>query len=345
MIGIRADANDIVATGHMMRCITIAKQLKKKGEKVCFFMADGYGTSLLEAADMDYVCLNTKWDAMEEELPQLLTELSQKGCHKLLIDSYRVTSKYMEEIRKKCKIIYIDDLFEQIFPVDMIINYNAYHTKFPYREAYESGVKLLLGTSYVPLREEFSIGNHVNLDGNHKELSQHVLLSCGGGDVHNALAGILTEAVRRDELKDMVFHTIVGGFNRNVEELRQLSGSSKQIVLHDDVKHMAELMSQCDAAVSAAGTMLFELCAMQVPTVFFVSADNQKYDSDFFEKENIMLFAGDIRRNREECINRICDELAALLKDKKLQEEQKERMHQVVDGKGAFRIAEEIIKL
>lgn len=345
MIGIRADANDIVATGHMMRCITIAKQLKQKGGTVCFFIADSYGAPMLEAAEMDYVCLNTKWNSLEEELPILLTELEHKGCDKLLIDSYQVTSRYLEELRKKCKIIYIDDMFERIYPVNMIINYNAYHTNFPYREAYGSEVKLLLGTSYVPLREEFSDGSYVNSDEENKEKSHHVLLSCGGGDVHNVLAGILKEAVTRDEFKDTVFHTIVGGFNRNVEELERLSEMCGQIVLYYNVNNMAELMSQCEVAVSAAGTMLFELCAMQVPTVFFASADNQKYDSDFFEKDNIMLFAGDIRSNREECVGKICDKLTLLLLDIKLQEELKKRMHQVADGNGASRIAEEIISL
>ena len=48
MIGIRADANEVVATGHIMRCMTIAGQLKKLGEEVIFFLADDYGISMLE---------------------------------------------------------------------------------------------------------------------------------------------------------------------------------------------------------------------------------------------------------------------------------------------------------
>ena len=95
----------------------------------------------------------------------------------------------------------------------------------------------------------------------------------------------------------------------------------------------------------AAGTVLFELCAMQIPTVFFVCADNQMYDSEFFAQEERMLFAGDIRENREECLGRIGGNLKRLLQDKSLRKRMKEALSQVTDGQGAARIAEEIWKL
>lgn len=344
MIGFRADANDIVATGHMMRCITIARQLKKRGEDVCFFIADHYAVSMLKKAEMDYVCLHTEWDSMEEELPVLLTELTKKGCDKVLVDSYQATPDYLEKLSEKYKTIYIDDMFESVYPVNMVINYNAYHIQFPYREVYENDVKLLLGTVYVPLREEFSVGAGAQ-SREDEENNKNVLLSCGGGDTYQALIGILAEAVKQDSLKDVVFHTIVGRFNKNYDGLKALSQQYDQIKLYCDVNNMAQLMSQCKAAVSAAGTMLFELCAMQVPTVFFVCADNQKYDSDFFEKNQIMLFAGDIRDNREACVEKVCDKLAKILQDKKMCNDMKGKLHEVTDGNGAARIAEEIINL
>ena len=38
MIYIRTDANDTIATGHVMRCLTVAEQLKVAGEDVCFIV-------------------------------------------------------------------------------------------------------------------------------------------------------------------------------------------------------------------------------------------------------------------------------------------------------------------
>lgn len=346
IIAIRADANDTVATGHIMRCITIAGQLKAKGKRVLFFTADEYPKAMLEHAGMEYICLHTAFNKMPLEVPALRKELKRLNCKKLLVDSYQATKEYFDSLADLCKIIYIDDCFEAIYPVDMIINYNAYHVRFPYREAYEGTTRLLLGTAYVPLREEFCSRSLPDRSPDKTSCpSRHILISSGGGDIYNALCGILSEAVKREESSQNIFHVIVGSFNKNARELEQLAESHPKIRLHYNVTNMAELMQQCTIAISAAGTMLFELCALQIPTVFFVCADNQQYDSEFFAREDRMLFAGDIRINREECINSIISNMDALLNDSKMQAQMKCRLHEVTDGRGALRIAEEIIKL
>ena len=40
MIGFRVDANEVIATGHLMRCISIALECKKRGQQCIFFMAE-----------------------------------------------------------------------------------------------------------------------------------------------------------------------------------------------------------------------------------------------------------------------------------------------------------------
>lgn len=370
-IGIRVDANDTVAMGHIMRCITIAKQMKHLRQKTIFFTADSYAHDLLDAAGMEYVCLHTAWNRMEDETQRLREELEKTGCKKLLVDSYQVTGAYFDKLRDICKIIYIDDCFEDVYPADMIINYNAYHVRFPYKEAYEGKAKLLLGTAYVPLREEFQkaylqrMGIEPKLEVRlhpfdfRTEKALHILkqrrdgqkgkanilLSSGGGDTYDALSGILQSVAGETALKQAIFHVVVGKFNRNREKLEALAEQNRAIRLHHNVSNMAELMEECDLAVSAAGTVLFELCAMQIPTVFFVCADNQIYDSEFFAQEERMLFAGDIRQDREECLEQINRNLKILLQDKPLRKRMQEALRQVTDGQGALRIAEEIWKL
>lgn len=157
VIGIRVDVNETVATGHIMRCITIAEQIKKLGGQVLFITADGQAEELLARAGMEHVCLQSRWDHMEEELPVLREVLKLAGIKTLLVDSYQATPAYFEELCPLVKLVCIDDCFEHIFPVDVLINYNAYHIRFPYRETYGGKTRLLLGTDYVPLREEFSV--------------------------------------------------------------------------------------------------------------------------------------------------------------------------------------------
>ena len=353
--GIRVDANEEAGMGHIMRCITIAKQLRKFGQEVLFFTADHYGSGLLEQEGMEYRCLETSWKDMEGETDRLRVELEKAGCSSLLVDSYYVTRKYFDKIRDLCKIIYIDDCFTDVYPVDLIVNYNAYHVRFPYGEAYRGKARLLLGTEYVPLRAEFQEeyqkkcrGTNSQVwekaeGGNLRPLEKYeVLLSSGGGDICNALHGILAGLEGEEDLQETIFHVVVGRFHPNKKGLEELAAKNRNIKLHDHVSNMAELMGQCDLAVSAAGTMLFELCAMRVPTVFFVSADNQQYDSEFFGREERMLFAGDIRKEREDCLERIYKGLKMLMEDGALRERMKEALGRVTDGRGAERIAMEI---
>ncbi|MCM1122188.1 MAG: UDP-2,4-diacetamido-2,4,6-trideoxy-beta-L-altropyranose hydrolase [Eubacterium sp.] len=362
-IGIRVDANDTIATGHVMRCITIAKQLVQAGSRVIFYTADQYAAELLTQANMEYVCLYTQWDDMEQEIPVLREQLIQACCDKLLVDSYRATAHYFEGLRDLCRLAYIDDCFAEVYPVDLLMNYNAYHTRFPYQSVYAGKAKLLLGTAYVPLREEFSdrsidtepcretASRDVTLAATCGDLSRdhgaapHVLISSGGGDLHHAMAGILRAAMQDETLRQAVFHVVMGAFCRDVDELRQLAKEYPNIRLHERVDHMARLMRGCRAAVSAAGTMLFELSATQTPTVFFVSADNQQYDHEFFAQDGRMLYGGDIRGDRDGCIGKICAQLRRLLEDEALRTDMRRKLHEVTDGNGAGRIAVELLRL
>lgn len=344
MIGIRADANEVVATGHIMRCITIAKELLKKGETVLFFLADEYGVSMLEEQDMPYFVMHTNWENPKEELDILCGEIAGRGITAMLFDSYRFDKEYFERLQDgfeaKIRTAYIDDLFEDVYPVDVVINYNAYHTQFPYEETYgkEYSAELCLGPSYVPLREEFGRDNL--RDGNDKT----VLLSCGGGDVLQSLYKILKKAVEDTRFVGVTFHVVLGRFHQQKERLEELANKYSNIKLHYNVTNMAELMEENRIAVSAAGTMLYELCAMERPTVFFVTADNQKYDSDYFAQDDRMLFAGDFRKEQDACIGHILDGMDILLTNAKLCNEMKGKLRCITDGKGAGRIAEALMR-
>ena len=107
VIGIRADANEAVATGHIMRCITIAEQIKKLGGQVLFITADEQAEGMLSRAGLEQVCLHTQWNCMEEELPVLREVLQLAGIRTLLVDSYQATPAYFEELHDFAKLLEI----------------------------------------------------------------------------------------------------------------------------------------------------------------------------------------------------------------------------------------------
>lgn len=339
MIGIRADANEIVATGHIMRCITIAKQLKKMGQEILFFISDEYPIEMLEEENMEYVCLQSNWNDLLRELSILKIEIKKRSVSTLLVDSYQANSEYLSQLSTLCKVAYIDDEYRDIYPVNMIINYNGYALQFPYEISYGKDTRLLLGPSYVPLNEQFT-KKYLKANRHNK-----VLLSSGGGDRYEAMLGILKEAEKLDIFKCYEFQVVVGRFYESEEVLEKFAAEHNNVHIQKNVKNMAQLMNECDFAISAAGTMLYELCATQTPTIFFVTADNQQYDKDFFEKERAMIFAGDLRKNRDEVLEKICEEWSNLTQNNELQYLMKRKLASVTDGNGAARIAQNLIEL
>ena len=118
MIGIRADANRIIATGHVMRCITIAKEIVKQGESVTFFVADEESRELVElyargVSGIETVVLGSNWQDMGKEIPALRRELDERKTKALLVDSYQVTVRYFEELLEEEINLYDQMIWEK----------------------------------------------------------------------------------------------------------------------------------------------------------------------------------------------------------------------------------------
>ncbi|MBP3783453.1 MAG: UDP-2,4-diacetamido-2,4,6-trideoxy-beta-L-altropyranose hydrolase [Butyrivibrio sp.] len=328
MIGIRADANKIIASGHVMRCITIAKELIALGESVTFFVADNEGKSLVDSVgkELDHfevVVLGRAYDHMEDELPVLKKELKARDVNALLVDSYFVTKRYFEAISGICPVAYMDDLGKEPYPVDVLINYSGYYEALGYESLYEnmSGhnglpTKLLLGLKYAPLRRQFyedelsggkvvqdiNTGDFANATPDTDSNALRILLTAGGADIHGMLLSTL-EAARDKGLlaskdapakKTVIWEVVVGNLVSDAASIDALSEQYSNINIHHSVTNMASLMRSCDLAVAAAGTMLTECAAVRLPAIFYQVADNQKYNVEFWQKTGGMLFAGDV---------------------------------------------------
>lgn len=336
MIFIRADANSIIGTGHVMRCLSLAAALKNCGEEVLFLLADEAAVPLLSDRGQPYKVLGSSYDRMEEELATLLPVLSEEKPKLLLLDSYFVTEKYLSEVRKHVKTAYIDDKFAFPYPVDILINYNIYGDRVPYRE---KGIKedtvLLLGTQYAPLRGEFEKAALTVRD---KALN--VLLTTGGSDRYNLAGQILSAALLHEKAAGLHYHVVSGAFNSHLPNLRALAAVHDHIHIHVNVQNMAELMEKCDIAVTAGGSTMYELCAVGVPIICFSFVDNQEKIVETFAEKGIVCFGGNYLTDKEGLADKVIQNIVKLAADKLLREDCQNKGKLLVDGRGAARLAE-----
>jgi len=351
MVVIRADANSKIGMGHVMRCLSVADALVKCGEEVLFVTADDTPVPLLTKKGVPYRVLHTDYADMEAELPELwnaLSELPQRVESSeealpqrntaILVDSYYVTEKYLAALKKRITTIYMDDIYAFSYPVDMLINYNIYGEEMGYeKDAAFADTKILLGTEYVPLREEFSAAEQQRTaaDGG-------ILITTGGSDSFNLAGQLLMEAMKYDALKEKEYHVVSGSLNPHIGELQALAQKHENIHIHCNVTNMAELMAESEVALSAGGSTLYELCAMGVPVIAFSFAENQERLVQTFVKRGIAQYGGNYRTDGNKMIQNTIAGLETLLEDENLRTEYRKKARTLVDGKGADRIAEAI---
>lgn len=328
MVLIRADANEYIGVGHVMRCISVARALTNHGEDVLFLTADHRGDSLIR--DFPVISLDSVWDDMRTEIEVIKKIVIEVKPHFLLVDSYYVTREYFNTISEYVKTAYIDDMNQADWNIDFLINYNIFAGVFDYSWYEGKRTKLMLGSQYTPLRDEF-----VNLPNHPIRLVTDIMISAGGTDPEHIIERMIQKICPR--YSGITFHFIVGVLNPRLEEIKELVENN--VILHINEKDISNLMMQCDIAISAAGITLYELCAAGIPTITYALADNQIVAAEQFDRQEIMISAGDCRKNRQFCEN-LGVLLESLIYDEKKRRVLSIRMKKLVDGNGAERIAD-----
>lgn len=334
--------NTTIATGHVMRCLSIADAARLLGIEVVFLLADANAVDLLQAKGYPYLVLDTHWDQLDLECDVICGVIQEKCIEAVLIDTYQVTDHYLRRLSEITRTVYIDDLNAMIYPVHSIICYANYWRKFQhekrYRDAWERNrieriPDLYLGCDYVPLRREFSELPRKQI----KEMPENLLIMSGGTDPYDVIGQVL-ESVDRKKYREI--NVICGRLNKNADELRRRYAAEKNVHVNNSVTNMIDYMKEADLAVSAGGTTLYELCAVGTPTITYAFADNQLDNVKCFEADGLMDYAGDARlggigENVARCIERY--------DAWKIREKRSVRMQELVDGCGARRICDALM--
>lgn len=336
MFYIRADANEIIGAGHIIRCMSIAEEMKSRGTEVVFITADHFPDGIIFSKKFKSVCLNSRWDNLDSEINKMSGLIYKNKPRGILIDSYFATYKYLHEICKLAKVIYMDDLGVINYPVNMLVNYNIYAKGISYQKLISNNnTKFLLGVKYVPLRSEFQ-----NINTSFRENVQSVLISTGGADNYNIAGKILGNIINIPDLSSIHFYVISGKLNKNVSKLLDIEKKCSNIHICQGVACMSEIMCKCDVAVSACGSTMYELCACGVPAVTFSFADNQIPGLDGFEEKELAVNCGDCRTDIGKIINNICMKLKELIFNTTLRKKIYGNIINLIDGNGTKRIVD-----
>lgn len=295
---IRADASLDIGTGHVMRCAALGMRLMARGALVHFVCAGlpdrladwlqtrGFGLSLLPAANI------ADW---RTDLAATVEAARQIGHADLLIvDHYRLESGWESGMRPHARrILVVDDLADRDHDCDLLLDQNL-HDDMPnrYKQHAPPRTLLFLGPKYALLRAEFDgQGLERIRDGSVKRL----LVFFGGTDPGNQ-TGKMIDALRVLDSPILESTIVLGTAHPCRNSIHQSATGLPNIRVLDATDRISILMSEADLAVGTCGVAGWERCALGLPSLVVVTAENQREDAEILHRLGAVEYLGDADR-------------------------------------------------
>ena len=235
-IAIRTDASNVIGSGHLMRCLAIADELRNRGAGVLFITVSeeqkwidlirgrGFACETIESAHADGVTLtdsicneaNTRsqhyvvdW---RKDSSQTREIIEGKEIDWLIVDHYGLDWQWESAIRDSVnRILVIDDLVDRAHDCDALSDCVYGRMVDDYKSLVPMECKLLLGTKYAPLSpellncREYALERRLNFQGVKK-----ILVSLGGTDKSNLTGEVLNQLVRLELPDNIEIEVVVG---------------------------------------------------------------------------------------------------------------------------------------
>lgn len=341
MILFRADSNKHIASGHVMRCISIAQAFKDAGDEVAFLIADDNPVQMLDRAGMRYHNLHSVWNQLMGEVETMKSLLRSYDKPLLIIDTYQVSRGYVEALLPYAKICYLGSKPEYLGELQALINYSTDIDYNFYTVNYGYTTKLLLGASYAPLRKEFlQVERKESIDGRCR-----ILLTTGNTDQRQYVERIMSAIGSSPLFHHLVINVVVGSMFENKEELHTLYDNIENVRLHENVKSMSSLMGESDLAVSANGTTVYELAAARVPTISFSMVEEQVKSARKLNELGVVDYCSEIYQDERKCIDSILKKIDKYASSPEARNALATKANSIVDGRGCERITNILLKL
>lgn len=353
-VAFRADASITIGSGHVMRCLTLADQLRDLGNETLFLVRDQPGNmaeeiegrghrlcllpacemqSMTQAADPPYA----SWLGADvaTDANECISVLADWGSIDwLVVDHYGVDQTWETRLRPHVeKIMVIDDLADRPHQCDLLLDQNLQSQNQRYLRLLPLGSRQLLGPRFALLRPEFrQLREQRTLrDGRIKKL----LVFLGGGDSSNVttqvIHGIRESAVATSVTVDIV----IGGANPHRSALEEACRTLANVRLHVQTAAIAELMAQADLMIGTPGVTSWERCCLGLPALLMSVAENQVENGRQLANHRAALYMGDAS---SVSTSQFAHALSLLCSRPGLLRRMAERAYRITDGVGVSRV-------
>ena len=359
-IAIRTDGSTQIGAGHVMRCLTLADEVRSRGTKVTFITRASAGQMLLDmirakghdlhilggpvhgnnsdigkSGSAHAQWLPVPWEADADETLEVLAAIG--GVNWLVVDHYALDARWERRMRPQtAKILAIDDLADRPHDCDLLLDQNLGRKSIDYAGLVPDSARLLIGPEYALLRPEFR-------DARVRALARRqdggpvrrILVSFGGSDTQG-LTGMALKAIEASGL-DVLVDVAAGNSDPEALGLAEIARRMPQdVTFHGFDANMAELMCEADLAIGAAGSSSWERCCLGLPSVILVLAENQRMIAERLDAADATMSVS---------VHTLCDQVQSVINNSRRRISLSRAAALVTDGLGAQRACSELGQL
>ena len=326
-VGFFTYGNHQMGMGHVYRCISLAKVIKKKWTeaKIIFEIRESSETMRL-LREHDHILINSYSPGV---LPKGRWDL-------LMVDQLSVAPGVMKHLKKNCRVLVsLDDIGLGHYEADLSINsiYACCVNKPP-----ESQTITLVGFSHLIMDPAFGSASYIVRD-----QVRELLISQGGADTYGIIPQLVTAlGCWLEEVGNIRLNIHIGPAFKHEAELSQAIKEYKTPVLcHRGTENMLDLFLSMDIAISGVGIMACELAALGVPTVLVTGEEKELETASMFEESEIAI---NMKKYDSSKNAMLINALQGLI-NKKDRDSLSVRSRTLIDGNGAERIINHIVNL
>ena len=341
---IRADASPTIGSGHIARCLTLARVLRKQGSHVAFACrqlpghrldarsAEGFETFALPEFypgedPQQAIESMLPWQADIDALDLLLEDHAQFDW--IIADHYGLDHHWQTASRRWApRIAAVDDLATRRYSVDLLLNQNLSGLSENYTPLLPEGCRTLLGPRYAMLREEFDCPA-IEI----KPEARRVLVNFGGFDAamqtHHAMLALA-------DFTELEVDFVAGVDNPAWAQMQALAQTRPNWRLHSFVSDFHQRMTEADLFIGAGGGTSWERAALGLPTICIAVSNNQQVNGEVMAAAGAHVFMG---AREQVSVTQLRDAIGFVAGNVYLRQSLAERSRQMVDGRGALRVA------
>lgn len=328
-IAVIASASKEIGYGHHFRTLSIIRNLIENisdldNDSIIYFINKGSDAELIKSEGISYNFIDNLAD---------LTNILNPKDGPVIFDSSDVDIRTLERFKNnRFCIILLDDKYNIEYPfADLVINYSQFPSKLQKSSIQDN--KVCLGPDYFPLRDNFLN----KFDTKKITEIQTLLITFGGSDPDDQTTRIYE--ILKNKLPNLELQIIIGpGYKGKILNYKQ----AENVKIYKNPQQIENVFSNADIAISGSGGTAYELAYLGVPSLLLVLSEDQTGIASILDKARAAINMGKFNLVRDIDILNILEKLIANPVELNIM---KNRGQNIVDGNGAKRISDKIIKM